>query len=75
MSAVGRRIRAARLSLGWTQRALAERCGLTQPAIAGWETEHEYGHTPSVANLIRVAGVLGVSVSFLVGDVQGTAKP
>lgn len=49
---------------GLTQTELALKVGLSQSAVAKWETA---GYTPRAATLIRVADVLGVSLDQLYG--------
>jgi transcriptional regulator with XRE-family HTH domain len=58
-------VRARREELGWTQRQLAERAGMTQPGVARFEAG---GTTPALPMLERLAAALGLrlrlSVSF-----------
>jgi len=59
---LGERIRSIRTSLGLTVGALAERTGLSKGLISQVET----GKTsPSIANLERLAGGLGVPAAYL----------
>src|SRR5712692_12009689 len=53
-------IRARREELGWSQRQLAERAGMTQPGIARFESG---GTTPTPPLLERLAGALGLTVN------------
>lgn len=63
---VGRSIRTARQSMGISMRALAVRCGVSQPFIS----EVERGISmPSIATLYRVAEALGVAPSTLLPTV------
>lgn len=65
LSGLGVRMRAKRKLLGWNQRDLAERLGVSQPAISAWESERE---RPSGGMLLRIAAVLGESLDFLIGS-------
>lgn len=60
-------IRARREELGWSQRQLAERAGMTQPGVARFEAG---GTTPTLPLLERLASALGlaVTVSFAPAD-------
>jgi HTH-type transcriptional regulator/antitoxin HipB len=60
-------VRARREELGWSQRQLAERAGMTQPGVARFESG---GTTPTLPLLERLAGALGLrlSVSFQPGE-------
>jgi HTH-type transcriptional regulator / antitoxin HipB len=52
-------IRARREELGWSQRQLAERAGMTQPGIARFEAG---GTTPTLPLLERLAAALGLTL-------------
>jgi len=54
-------IRARREELGWSQRQLAERAGMTQPGIARFEAG---GTTPTLPLLERLAGALGLTLTI-----------
>ena len=54
-------IRARREELGWSQRQLAERAGITQPGVARFEAG---GTTPTLPLLERLAGALGLTVTI-----------
>lgn len=56
---LGLLINRLRESRGWTQRELAERAGMPQPAVARYE---KAGRTPSITVLWRFARALGVSL-------------
>ena len=57
-SAIGRRIKTARLSCGMTQEKLAEQTGLSLPHISNIET----GHTKlSLPTMVEIANALSVS--------------
>jgi HTH-type transcriptional regulator / antitoxin HipB len=51
-------IRSRREELGWSQRQLAERAGITQPGIARFEAG---GTTPTLPLLERLAAALGLT--------------
>lgn len=53
----GARIKAARLLKGMSQTELAERLGVSQPAVAHWESG---AHAPRFALLPRIAAVLDI---------------
>jgi HTH-type transcriptional regulator/antitoxin HipB len=53
-------IRARREELGWSQRQLAERAGMTQPSIARFEAG---GTTPTLPLLERLASALGLTLT------------
>lgn len=59
---VGGRIQARRKSLGLTQEALAERCGVTPQFVSYAETGQR---APRPENLLKLAVGLGVSVDYL----------
>ena len=50
-------VRARRVELGWSQRRLAERAGMTQPGVARFEAG---GTTPTLPLLERLAAALGL---------------
>jgi ribosome-binding protein aMBF1 (putative translation factor) len=54
-------IRARREELGWSQRQLAERAGMTQPGVARFEAG---GTTPTLPLLERLASALGLTVTI-----------
>ena len=62
---LGERIRAARQAAGLSQEKLAEQLGLTRQAVTKWETGQS---APSTENLLRLAEVLGVPVTALLGE-------
>lgn len=60
--ALGLRLRELRLERGMTMAALADRIGVTQPAISQWESGRE---RPGRETLQRLAGAFGVTVEAL----------
>ena len=54
-------IRSRREELGWSQRQLAERAGMTQPGVARFEAG---GTTPTLPLLERLANALGLTVTI-----------
>jgi transcriptional regulator with XRE-family HTH domain len=61
---IGDRIRHARKEAGLNQVDLAERVGVSQPAVANWESGV---HDPRRVMLAKIAGVLRVSPEWLAG--------
>ena len=53
-------IRVRREELGWSQRQLAERAGMTQPGVARFEAG---GTTPTLPLLERLADALGLRLT------------
>lgn len=62
LSSIGDRIRHARKSAGLNQAALAARVGVTQPAVANWESGV---HDPRRMMLAKLADALSVSLEWL----------
>jgi ribosome-binding protein aMBF1 (putative translation factor) len=54
-------IRARREELGWSQRQLAERAGMTQPGVARFEAG---GTMPTLPLLERLASALGLTLTI-----------
>ena len=54
-------VRARREELGWSQRQLAERAGMTQPGVARFEAG---GTTPTLPLLERLASALGLTLTI-----------
>jgi transcriptional regulator with XRE-family HTH domain len=65
------RIRAARQRAGITQRELAERLSVTPGAVGQWETDG----VPSTERLTALAGVLDVSIDWLLGKSSQARHP
>lgn len=63
MQGIGKRLREARLAAKLSQAVLAERAGLTQPAIA----EIESGRTRNSPHIVRLAKALSVEPDWLAG--------
>jgi HTH-type transcriptional regulator / antitoxin HipB len=54
-------VRTRREELGWSQRQLAERAGMTQPGVARFEAG---GTTPTLPLLERLASALGLTLTI-----------
>jgi DNA-binding XRE family transcriptional regulator len=59
----GARLREARQARGWTQPELAERVGVTAPAVSRWESQ---GRAPTWKAWVRLTAALGVQVDDLI---------
>ena len=66
-NSIGERIRAARKDQNLNQAQLAMRLGVTQPAVANWESGV---HDPRRLMLAKLAGVLDVSLDWLAGGAR-----
>lgn len=53
---------------GYTQTSLADKLGVTQPAVCGWVRGNK---KPKTKDLPRIAKALGISVTRLVGVLNG----
>jgi transcriptional regulator with XRE-family HTH domain len=60
------RIRAARQAAGLTQVEVAARLNVQQATVSHWETGRK---SPTTANLVRLAFLLGVNVDTLIDEV------
>lgn len=58
------RMREVRERLGWSQRELARRCGVSDPLINRYESGQS---DPSASNLKLIAEALSVSADYLLG--------
>ena len=58
------RLRELREARNWTQRQLADKIGCRPSTVNNWE--HDYPNI-TIANLVRVADALGVSIEELAG--------
>ena len=56
-----------REELGWSQRQLAERAGMSQPGVAQFEAG---GTTPTLPLLERLAEALGLTLTVTLGSAQ-----
>lgn len=65
---LGERIKQKRKALGLTQQALAEAIGVSMHSVFRWESGDR---VPDADALVRIAEVLGTTVSFLMGEDQG----
>ena len=72
----GARLRTVRQARGWTQEALAVRCGVTAVTISHWEQRPD-PTSMAVGTLIALAQALHVSLGQLVGleCLELTARP
>ena len=61
---IGERMREARQKRGWTQAVLGSKCNMADSAIRRYEADRG---NPTIETLERIAGALGVSVSYLLG--------
>jgi len=66
LQAFGSRVRALRHSIGISQEALADKCGLDRTYVGGIERGER---NPSLRNISRIAVALNVSVSDLMSGV------
>jgi transcriptional regulator with XRE-family HTH domain len=71
MESIGERIRTARKTAGLNQALLAARIGVTQPAVASWESGQ---HDPRRLMLARIADALGVSVGWLASGARSETE-
>lgn len=58
------RIKDLRVSAGMTQRELADKLGISNAAVAQWETGD---NRPTVTNLERMADIFGVTIDYILG--------
>lgn len=76
-SALGRRLRAARLAKGWTQAQLGQRLlGLDDPNTAAPRiSRYERGmHEPDLATIERLAGLLDLPAAYFVASSDTIAE-
>lgn len=64
-------IRTGRAKLGISQRTLADRLGISQSAVAAWETGVV---RPSLDRMAKLGGELGIELVDLVGAVSEGAS-
>jgi len=70
LNQIGRRLRAARLGLGWTQEQLAEKANLHHSYIGQVERGEK---VPSLRTLKRLAEAMHTPLDFLLGESPGYA--
>ncbi len=70
-ASIGDRIRSARKTIGLNQAALAERVGVSQPAVANWESGV---HDPRRLVIIKLADALGVTPEWLASGARSAAE-
>lgn len=68
---IGERIRSARKALNLSQADLARKIGVSQPAIATWESGV---HDPRRVVLARLAGALSISLEWLAAGSRSSAE-
>lgn len=71
MRTQGERIKKLRKSKGVTQRELADRLGISEQAISKWEKNFS---NPSTKNLLQIAKIFGVSISYFYQDEESQSK-
>lgn len=71
MSTMGERIAATREKAGKTPSEIAKAIGITQSAIAQWETDET---KPSLANLLKFVEATGGSLDFILRAVEGAGS-
>ncbi len=69
---LGSKIKEYRLKAGLSQEKLAEQLNISRQAVAKWESGTS---SPSTANLISLASVLGVGIEALVGGSENDPIP
>lgn len=70
-SSIGERIRQARKAAGLNQADLASRIGVTQPAVANWESGV---HDPRRLMLAKLADALGTPLDWLADGARSTLE-
>jgi transcriptional regulator with XRE-family HTH domain len=55
--------RQRRGEMGWTQRDLAHRIGVTQPTVSGWESGH---HRVDLEDAVAIAQALGMELTEMI---------
>lgn len=69
--AIGRRVRVARISSGWTLDQLAARSGVSRRMLVNVE---QGGTNPSIATLLRLSDALGIGLPALVATADDGAE-
>jgi transcriptional regulator with XRE-family HTH domain len=73
MNTIGQRLRATRIALGFSQKAVADSAGVTNAAVSKWESNG--GEAMSAVVALRVAQFLNVNPFWLVfGSGEPTDK-
>lgn len=72
MTALSKKLVAARKRKGLTQADLAKACGVTKRTVASYETD---GRKPHPDTIRKIADILGVTVSYLKDDTAGDIMP
>ena len=67
---LGEAVRLRREELGWSQRQLAERAGMSQPSVARFEAG---GTNPTLPLLERLANALGLTLNVSLGPQRRSA--
>jgi transcriptional regulator with XRE-family HTH domain len=67
---LAQRVKSLRNFNGWTQAELAERARVPQPVISRIETKQ---NIPSSDTLLKIAGALGTTTSYLLGELEDSA--
>lgn len=68
-TAIGTRIKHYRKLAGLTQRALAEKAGVSESAIRKYESGERYA--PTIRQIVKIAGALKLPISLLLEDEEG----
>jgi transcriptional regulator with XRE-family HTH domain len=68
---VGERIRAWRTTADMSERDLADKMGLTPPAIYQWE---RHGKVPSLGNLEKLVEIFGITMERFYGPLPKAKK-
>lgn len=69
MDSFSKRLKELRESKGWTQDELANKLGVSRPAVAGYESE-EKNRIPRKETLSKIADLFGVTTDYLLGRVD-----
>jgi transcriptional regulator with XRE-family HTH domain len=71
LAALGTRLRAARRSRGLTMEQVATATGISQPSLSRLEAHRRH---PSLAQLLKLAGLYGMPVGDLLGEPTGADR-
>ena len=72
MSTIGERIKNRRNELGWTQDQLAQKAGISKSFLSDLENGKR---SVSADNLLGIAGVLNLSLDYLMKGTEPEVKP